>query len=493
MFRRSDRKTLDEFSREAQAGKQRPIRPFESRMIPQPGPSYTQLVEVINKGQEHADWSAFTPVGVCMPSATGTATDILKSGSLPKLPGCRMNDFSFNDGKFRMLGITQEPIPYGKSGRVCIRGITQALVQAVPSGWNGPSPLLNYQSQWVQVHYDSDTPRWVLRAGRGGDARLLQILDTTKYQDGTYNDQYLALIDLCEAPHIVPSAHYYNATNPYSGGTFNSGTGGRSFSSGSGGYVFKGTLAASPGWTVPAYKSSRIYLALPEGVPVQGRCGRVFNYTRQCGCGFITETTETTNQFFGGAPGCSWVAYGWFQTSNSSVENRLVWLQRKLPDRVWLKVVDGLTIYLLSKRNGNAYDGGTYSGITYPTGQMSPSFIGISGGGNFTSGRDANICGTREFYATYDPAESLLMADDPSVWDDAIGTVKMWSRSEGYIPDGWRRFTSLNGRFPKGFDGTTYLPPATHTHSGVTTGTGATSAASAEPNCYTILFIERYQ
>ena len=97
----------------------------------------------------------------------------------------------------RKLGITQEPIPYGKTGRVAIAGVTPALIQdANAAGYYSRS-----DGCWAMVRKHND--RWTLRLGPGGDARVITFLDSAVYQDGTYNDQVLALVDISTPPHRV--------------------------------------------------------------------------------------------------------------------------------------------------------------------------------------------------------------------------------------------------------------------------------------------------
>jgi hypothetical protein len=144
------------------------------------------IVRVTNKSTDEGDWPIWTPVIVCVPEGTPVEYAQQFIGS-PYFPGYRPDDSHFTG--YAMLGITQEPIANGKTGRVCIYGVTPALMQKTPSGWTGTG---NYE--WVHARKFQD--RWTLRNGPAGDARLLQILDTDLYEDGTYNDQYLVLIDL---------------------------------------------------------------------------------------------------------------------------------------------------------------------------------------------------------------------------------------------------------------------------------------------------------
>ena len=154
------------------------------------------VVLVKNESATEETWPIWSPVGVCPPPGN-PIDNAIRFANRPYFRGCRLDDYSFDDGMYWKLGITQEPIPYGKTGRVAIAGVTPALIQdANAAGYYSRS-----DGRWAMVRKHNG--RWTLRLGPGGDAHVITFLDSAVYQDGTYDDQVLALIDISTPPHRV--------------------------------------------------------------------------------------------------------------------------------------------------------------------------------------------------------------------------------------------------------------------------------------------------
>jgi hypothetical protein len=114
--------------------------------------------------------------------------------------------------------------------------------------------------------------------------------------------------------------------------------------------------------------------------------------------------------------------------------------------------------------------------------------------------RYPNIQANQVFMAHVSDGYGLIPAD-PLIYDDPIGTVKMWNLATGSIPAGWREYNAMKDKFPVGVGYTiagavgSTGGALTHTHP---SGTGIASgsnlgAANHLPPYSGIIFIERYQ
>lgn len=460
--------------------------PRRDRILP-------SIVTVFNKtGEEDeadaVDWPIWHPV--CVGYTTDPrGTVAMQFAERPFYPGYNLNKADWHTA-YLVLGITQEPIRAGLSGEVCIAGPTMALVQKRPDGWTD-------QAGWDAVHvwHDAANDRWTLRNGPGGDARLLKILDGTNlYQDGTYNDQYLALIDLCEMPERV---RFQNGTGsavaPHSilkrtplGAGAKLGTSTSSYS------VAHDDLVATCGWTVAAGAYGFAYSIGDRPVKVRF----ALDYAPALGDTLGVAGAELAA--WPKLPGMVVRARDWYKAG----ETYYVWVRRR-----WLPFHakrSGANYYPAFSDGTVVYDGGTYGGVVYPVIKASVQYPQIYASG-ITDPRDPNIQDGQIFPCDAVTASGALLAS-AGVLDDPIGTVKLWA-SELAPPPGWRIFTPSVGRFPIGIDASEadfdelgeQGGARTHTHTfsgggGVAAGSdGTLQAADHLPPYFALHFIERYQ
>jgi hypothetical protein len=445
------------------------------------------IVWVTNNGSTGDDWPAWAPVGVAVPN--GTPIDYAAQfAARPYFPGYRLDNASL--GARPLLGITQEPIAAGAMGRVCIRGATAALMQACPeSGWT------NYAGwDWVQVRKVDD--RWTLRNGPAGDARLLKFLDFDLYQDGTYDDQYLVLIDLCEVPNRIPFTNLAGETIPA---------------------LSIIQRAITEGATAPDATTTS-YTLWQEGVVLCGSCGwdvpddgygwcYKFDPTIPV-C--VTHAYHSSGAEHLGPAGGSFVAWPWltgFDTvcpdwvQSSGATPYRVWVRKSL-HAMWAKADAAMasgtaSAHVCDSTGAYVFDGSTvYDSVTLP--EVASTITWRS-----ANGRQPNVQTDGVFAVTVNGGQLL---GDPSHLDDKIGTVKLLI--SGAIPAGWREYTGLQGNFPVGyksgdadFGGSVGSTGGakTHTHApgaGTPLAAGtdyALPAASHLPPFCLVKFIERYQ
>ncbi len=477
-------------------------------LIQQQAKHYTQIVQVTNNGSPEEDWPALSPIGVCTLDDVDPS-DIVASASstdfLPTFLGCRLDDYSFDSGYNRMLGITQKAIPYGETGSVCIRGVTSALVQKLPSGWTAG----NY-GNWVQVRKIDD--RWMLRRGLGGDARLLQYLDFGTYLDGEYDDQQVVLIDLCS----VPNRRYFSAyteEKPAFSVVNAPLTSQFAFKIGDQTDFYyalrhQQKLAGTCGWDVPASKYGWLYY-LNDTIPVCLTLSFPHSY------GTNAENYGPATDSFAAWPyltGFKAVARDNYDPTSPPYSPSTTWFSSDMT-HIFAKAEDALTYFTggtfqvaglawPSNSSGSVvYDGGVYGGVTYPVIYLQVTLRYRSNAG-FIPPRCPNVQAGTIFEGLIEAKTGGLYLDDPIYWDDPIGTVKMWNLSVGLIPSGWREYTAMQDRFPIGVKA-----------GGIATGVGATGgsqthmhpagtgiasgsnlgAANHIPPYSGIIFIERYQ
>ena len=434
---------------------------------------------------------------VCVPEGEPIKHAVSFSAK-PYFPGYRPDDSHFSS--YAVLGITQEPIPYGKTGRVCIQGITPALIQKCPADWTD-----NGHWDWVHVRKNGD--RWTLRNGPGGDARFVQFLDFDMYQDGQYNDQYFALIDICSVSNRVRFWNLSGQTAPLHSIIAWSGTG-HSYKLGStdgsyGPWNPEVTLCGTCGWDVTNGNWGWAYKFDPT-IPV---------------C--VTKPTYDSASTLGPAGGSflAWpylagfdvLIYDWNKYGSPPY---CVWVKkniRSLYAKADSALANGGTAHACDSSGTYIFDGATtYGGVTLPmvkAGVLFPENCTTVPSG-FVRPRQPNVQQGQVLQVTVDNDGSFL--GDASYMDDPIGTVKLWVgymyNTQLNIPSGWRELTRLQGKFPVGFklndptfgDLSWNGGSMTHTH-GITTGSGtgmgsvAQAAANHLPPYQVMLFIERYQ
>jgi hypothetical protein len=449
---------------------------------------------------ETADWPIWSPVAVCLPEDQPIETGVDFS-AMPFFPGYRLDDT--NIPSFFQLGITQEPIPRGRTGRVCIRGPTFALMQMCPEDMSNSAGW-----EWVHVFKtlvdpeDEDSAdRWTLRNGPAGDARLLNLVDAENpWEDGTYNDQLLALIDLCEVPQRVVVWNISGITAPahsimYRGITRHANKLGASTSAY---HAWDYDLIATCGWDLEKSAWGWGY-RFSADMPVKVNCGN----GAQAGIGDWLGPASGSFDAWPELPGMRVLGKDWYKSG----EPPRVWVVKNLRP-FWAKADGncsaGGSAWACNSGGSIVYDGTEQGGVTYPTVRASiaiPDLYDPSA----TKPRHANIQDGQIFQVSLGPVNvpSSFLAVG-GVMDDPIGTVKIWVGA-GAIPGGWREYGGLVGRFPVGYssgdgDFGTFLGTGgsrQHVHDAGGYGLGGTdyneqAAAHLPPFC-TIKFIERYQ
>lgn len=458
-------------------------RPGRDRLLP-------SIVTVFNKTgdldeADAVDWPIWHPVLVGYTDSPLGLTPITFA-ERPYFPGYNCDRADYHTA-YPVLGITQEPIRAGLSGEVCIAGPTLALMHKVPTGWTN-------QAGWDRVHVFKYGDRWTLRNGYGGDARLLKILDVTNlYEDGTYDDRYLAWIDLSEVPERVWMQNNTGSALPPHSIVRRATTGlATKLAASSVAYTAPNEdLVASAGYQIAAGAIGWGF-RLGES-PVKVRYALDANPAIGATIGPASNSLYTWPEL----PGLEVIATDWYKAG----ENRYAWVRRRqLP--FWAKA-DGLlgNAWLCTTGGAQVYDGGTYGGVVYPTCKAAVDYDRLYDPG-VTLQRYPNVQSGQIFLCDAVRADGHLMAN-AAVFDDPIGTVKIWI-SANDPPPGWRIYSALEGKFPVGYSsGDSDFDPVgatagakTHTHPvGAAMGTTGTDygAASHLPPYRVVRFIERYQ
>ena len=161
---------------------------------PRPRWELGTVVPIKNADEEEKDWPPFSPVVVTAPEGA-TASRAFGYAARPHLEGNQPTGSGVLLAPGDVIGITQEPIPFGKMGRVCIAGLSCALVRD-----QYETEENEIGQSYAQIAWDSENSRLVWERSVWGHARFLLRLDDDEYQDGTYNDQFFALIDLNPGP-----------------------------------------------------------------------------------------------------------------------------------------------------------------------------------------------------------------------------------------------------------------------------------------------------
>lgn len=99
------------------------------------------------------------------------------------------------------------------------------------------------------------------------------------------------------------------------------------------------------------------------------------------------------------------------------------------------------------------YDGTSQNGTTYPEILVGMNIDSLTRyqSPNITMYpcRYPNVQANQIFLAQVFDSSDLIPAD-PLIYDDPIGTIKMWNLATGVIPAGWREYTTMKDRFPIG-------------------------------------------
>jgi hypothetical protein len=441
-----------------------------------------EVVSVLN-ATESSDWTMWQPVLVGY-TDDAIAPRAVSFAAHPYFPGYDLDHDDYHTA-YPVLGITQEPIAAGRAGRVCVSGPTLALMQKAPTGWTN-------QAGWDCVHVAKSGSRWTLRNGPGGDGRLLKIVDVSNlYEDGTYDDQYLVWIDLCEVPERVWFLNNTGASVPPHSVLARNQLGVAALPSSNPTYYLAAgqDLIASPGWYVAknAYglgyrfgeRPVKVHYAL-DALPAIG------SMMGPAG-GQLTAWPEL--------PGWKVTATDWYKAG----QPYLAWVVKESRS-FWAKRSGGAT-YACTTGGAAVYDGGTYGGVVYPTVKAPYTHPEIYAPGT-TAARELNIQVGQVFPCDVVDSQGRLVAS-PVCLDDPIGTVKIWTTSDD-PPPGWRDYSALEGMFPVGYAaGDSDFDPLgntggakTHTHpvGGAMGSTGtAYGAASHLPPYRVVRFLERYQ
>ncbi len=445
------------------------------------------VVLVKNLSANNEDWPMWSPAVVCVPPGEPIKRAVAFADR-PYFPGYRPDSSHFNDRGVAILGITQEPIPNGKTGRVCIHGLTPALVQKCPSDWTD-------NGHWDWVHIRKNGDRWTLRNGPGGDAKFVQFLDYDLYQDGQYNDQYFGLIELCTIPNRVAFWNLTGATVPMHSIIRWDGRG-HSYkpptTNGNYGLWSHGvTLCGTCGWDVPAGQNGWAYKFDPT-IPVCVTCSSFPSQNSTIQWGPAGDSYIAWD----GLPGFDSLIYDWMKYGNLPY---CVWVTKNIRP-FQAKSISGGTGYAYALSGGNPCDGGTYGGVVYPIVKASVTFPSVPS-------RYPNVATNQIIQCTVDQKNSCFLGD-ASYMDDPIGTVKLWVgytyNTQLNIPQGWRELSRLQGKFPVGFklNDPTFGDvgwnggATTHVHPAGTgsVGTGyAAAAANHLPPYQVMVFIERYE
>jgi len=481
---------------------------------PQIRREFGTVVLVKNEGTPQETWPMWSPVAVVSPPGN-LLSNVVRFMARPYFRGCRLDDYSFDQMLNRTVGITQEPIPYGKTGRVCIHGLTPALVWDIEKGQQSAQ---EYPSRdYIQA--EKNGSRWMFRWAPSGDAKVIQYLppsSSTWYQDGTYNDQFLLLVDLCGPPDrvvrfalqswtypaysIIPGSQYWLHSIP---SVTNDSTRGALVPTSEDFYV-------TPGWTITGATCipcrrvmiGGIYcVATPYYAPYAGgvACGQLWQ-------GLSGFTLIAEHFLVAGSGRYTAPFSGWYRFNGSADVLRAHFT--------------GGVVYL----NDGTYDfdGGTHSGLQYPLCQPELESIGS---GTY-SGWNLKKLDSTNLYFFGSGISSGYIRPTPRFFDDPVGTIKLWSGSTSTIPAGWRLCDGTNGtidlrgRFVMGLNTTSGAPgneasvgqsggyryhgysENQHTKTTVAAGSGASSAIATidaasgndtdnRPRFYVLAYIQR--
>jgi hypothetical protein len=365
------------------------------------------------------DWPAWSPVAVLVPE--GSPIDNPAGfWAAPTFPGYRLDNAAFAGRVHVMLGITQEPIAHGKTGRVAIEGLTPALVQKCPSDYTD-------NGSWEWVHVRKNGSRWTLRNGPAGDARFVQMLDFDLFQDGTYNDQYLCLIDLCDAPNRVCFWNQTGETVPLRS-VIRWTKAGHSHKPDSnatdGQYTLfdlrsNGVLCGTCGWAVPPNQWGWAYKfdpTMPVCVTLEAAAINLPMNSRFGPAGGSFKVWEFLPGFESHTP--DWYKYG--------VPPYCLWVTKNLRPFYARRTTSGSSYaYALQGTSGssNAYDGTGGRPIVRAWLKTPPGY------------RSLNIADGAAFECELNSEYGFT--PHPMYLDDPIGTIKGWAGTS--IPQGWQQ------------------------------------------------------
>jgi len=407
------------------------------------------VVRVKNECKSEEAFEAWQPIEVDAPNAAANISSFraMTPGTPAKMlyRGWRPDEGPANE-EWRMgkanpiLGITQEPIPYGETGRVCINGLTYALMSREPEGWsNGAS------REWV--HVQKHEGKWTLRNGPAGDAKVIQLWD--------YDDDYHAvLIDLCVVPNRVRFYNQAGETVPMrsiiwrSNSVLHADKVRASYSEGTPGfYPDTSELYATCGWDVAAVGYGWAY-RFGDTTPV---CITASENRLDPGdiCGPVKDSfvvwpdlpgfRVTHSDWRNYATGDD-VTYWVTSTREKRITIKMVWDSELNYENSELKYGYPLTNF------GPAYDG-TDGRPEIPLYVSAPALDGSS---IVTHPARLNVAVDQEVQCSV--RDDGVVAADPVYIDDPPGTVKIWNGDEDTIPQGWVRHTPLDSKLVRGAD-----------------------------------------
>lgn len=489
------RRIRGEAERDAVTTRLGSFRAFRDRSV-QRSPGYSLIVQVRNDGSD--DWQKYDVVGVCG-SVSSSIAGAVEVEDLSPFRGCRLDDYSFDGGRNRMLGITQEPIARGETGNVCVRGVTPAKTvdyYSAAQAWSS-------SSEWLRVVYASNGNKWSLAPGRSGDVRILKYwLDPSVTTDNTY-----ALVDVCEVPNRlqlstsatsatisarscvagkiddgqrrvgeIPSSLYTIADNTAD-------------------MPSKLQFLFSPDWDVPKGKGAWFYLPTST-MPAVGRKANGTTMKELCG------PCPSQSAVWPGLPGFYYQAdLSGCATINSET---LAWFG--CAEHAWFYVQLTQIANLTCKGKILAIPGGRYDGSgIYPdidaTVVFDPNWI--ARGNNTSLGRHVEpnapsgtivrcrITTASQYVGGGGTQDARIVADDPCVWDEPIGTIRPFYvgiSGAAAVPYGWRicdgshSTPDLRGKFLKGVAGSEWpgaMGGGMHTTACVAGGTKNVADANA--------------
>lgn len=384
-------------------------------------PAPRLVVSVAN--QSATDWDIWQPVGVLVPPEVASENLVSYSGK-PYFDGYVLDDpamYSTTLPTF-MLGVTQEPIPAGSMGRVCVRGLTNALIWDIEKGQLVAQEYPSRDYAMVEKHVDG---RWAFRWAPDGDGKVVGFIrgvagqPPTYYQDGTYNDCLMVLIDLQSdyvarflAPNqfwpeysLVPGSAYwlYGVPDPSSDQTA---------------FATRTNLElyGMPGWDVPSSASVH-WVPCRRIVPGRLYCLR---YDMAEGGlegdkwwpGFSGLEASTSQHFLQGDP--RRYDQPWFY-----------WYRYTGAARKFNVLVKGDYAYIRGYWN-NELDGRTWAGVKYPTVRLPLESLAVPGSRSYNMPWAQDAWGDWVQQATGTVVDNAYFRPDPKYLDEPFGRVASW-------------------------------------------------------------------
>ena len=408
------------------------------------------VVTVTNDGSD--DWDYLTPVRVHGVDEDYAANPPPPSIANMTFSGTRLDDYEINSGtQSDQIGITQEAIPQGGSGRVCIRGATLALIW----DFNKDLPTGFEYSPWDYAHVEKKEGRWLLRNGCAGDARIITLCqgdDSQYYQDGTYNDQVLAIVDLQPPPDRVMGVTMFDdQTSKYAitvvvqGGNTWLYNNTQNIVGNLGIIPTLCEMCVLPGWDIPKDTATiPVRRIVPGGMycavmsDLDSLLRSEYTYGMADGklwaglCGFkpVTQHYLDTDSARYSSP-----FFGWFQFTG-------------MPETLCFHFTNS-TAYV-QDQFGNDFDGDTHRGVEYPICGASLQPTQVQGAGGTSGGWNLQRLGNTDgvFFGTglagrYDTVDDIHVLPLDCYMDDQANTIKALKGS--MVPPGWRTCDGTHG------------------------------------------------